>query len=320
MIDVLNLALPFFGLIALGYAAGRIKDLPDLGLAWMNFFLIYISLPCLFYRVLAETPFEQLNNVRFVIGTTVSTAIVFAVAFAAGLAIRHGNIAEAAIVGVAGAYGNVGYMGPGIAVATLGPDAIAPVALVVCFDSTLAFMLVPMLMAIAGTEKKSFASTALQIFKQIVLHPFLIASALGILSAAIHFRPPVALDRLMQFLQNAAAPCALFVLGVTVALRPVEKMPWEVPPAILVKLVLHPIVVLVVLSMIGNISPIWLSTAVLLAALPTALNVFIMARQYDTWVTQASSAVLFSTAASVVTLTTVMWLVQTGKLPLNLFH
>jgi predicted permease len=320
MIDVLNLALPFFGLIALGYAAGRIKDLPDLGLAWMNFFLIYISLPCLFYRVLAETPFEQLNNARFVIGTTVSTAIVFAVAFAAGLAIRHGNIAEAAIVGVAGAYGNVGYMGPGIAVATLGPDAIAPVALVVCFDSMLAFMLVPTLMAIAGTEKKSFASTAFQIFKQIALHPFLIASALGILSAAIHFRPPVALDRLMQFLQNAAAPCALFTLGVTVALRPVEKMPWEVPPAILAKLVLHPVVVLVVLSLIGGISPVWLSTAVLLAALPTALNAFIMARQYDTWVTQASSAVLFSTAASVVTLTAVMWLVQTGRLPLNLFQ
>jgi predicted permease len=320
MIDVLNLALPFFGLIALGYAAGKFNDLPEVGLAWMNFFLIYISLPCLFYRVLAETPFEQLNNIRFVAGTTLATAIVFVVAFAAGLAIRHGNIAEAAIVGVAGAYGNVGYMGPGIAVATLGPDAIAPVALIVCFDSTLAFMLVPMLMAVAGTEKKSFATTAFQIFKQIVLHPFLIASALGILSAAIHFRPPVALDRLMQFLQNAAAPCALFALGITVALRPVERMPWEVPPAILAKLVLHPTVVLIVLSLIGGISPVWLSTAVLLAALPTALNVFIMARQYDTWVTQASSAVLFSTAASVMTLTTVMWLVQTGKLPLDLFH
>jgi predicted permease len=124
----------------------------------------------------------------------------------------------------------------------------------------------------------------------------------------------------MQFLQNAAAPCALFVLGVTVALRPVQKMPWEVPPAIVAKLVLHPLVVLLVLSAIGGVSSVWLATAVLLAALPTALNVFIMARQYDTWVEQASSAVLFSTAASVVTLTAVMWLVQTGKLPLDLFR
>lgn len=320
MIDVLNLALPFFGLIALGYAAGKIKDLPDIGMAWMNFFLIYISLPCLFYRVLAETPIEQLSNARFVIGTTLSTAIAFAISFGIGLLIRRGDIAQASIIGVAGAYGNVGYMGPGLAVSTLGPEAAAPVALIVCFDSTLAFVLVPMLMAVAGTEKRSFAATAFDIFKQIALHPFLIAAELGILSAALHFHPPVALDRLMQFLQNAAAPCALFALGVTVALRPVEKMPWEVPPAIFVKLIVHPAVMLIVLSLIGNISPVWLSTAVLLAALPTALNVFVMARQYDTWVEQASSTVLFGTVASVVTLVAVMWLVQTGQLPLNLFR
>ena len=48
-------------------------------------------------------------------------------------------------------------------------------------------------------------------------------------SAAVHFQPPVALERLLQFLQNASAPCALFTLGVTVALRPLKKMPWEVP-------------------------------------------------------------------------------------------
>jgi hypothetical protein len=319
MLDVLNLALPFFGLIALGYAAGRFQNLPDIGMVWMNFFLIYFALPCLFYRVLAETPIEELGNIRFVIGTTLSTAIAFALSFAAGLAIRRGNIAEAAIVGSAGSYGNVGYMGPGLAVSTLGAQAAAPVALIVCFDSTLAFALVPMLMALAGTEKRGFAATALQIVRQIVFHPFLIACALGILSAALHFHPPTALDRLMQFLQNAAAPCALFALGVTVALRPVEKMPWEVPPAIFVKLVLHPLIVLLVLSAIGNIPPVWFATAVLLASLPTALNVFIMARQYDTWVTQASSTVLFGTVASVVTVVAVMWLVQSGRLPLSLF-
>jgi predicted permease len=319
MLDVLNLALPFFGLIALGYAAGRIRELPDVGMAWMNFFLIYIALPCLFYRVLAETPIEQLSNIRFIAGTTLSTAIAFTISFGAGLAIRHGNIAEAAIVGSAGSYGNVGYMGPGLAVSTLGPQAAAPVALIVCFDSTLAFALVPMLMALAEPKKRGFTATAVQIVRQIAFHPFLIACALGILSAALHFHPPLALDRLMQLLQNAAAPCALFALGVTVALRPVEKMPWEVPPAIFVKLIVHPAVVLFVLSLIGGIPPVWLATAVMLAALPTALNVFIMARQYDTWVTQASSTVLFGTIASVVTLVAVMWVVQTGRLPLNLF-
>jgi malonate transporter and related proteins len=325
MIDVLNLALPFFGLIALGYAAGKISDLPEIGLAWMNFFLIYVSLPCLFYRVLAQTPFEEVNNIPFVLGILLSTSLVFAISFAIGMVIRHGNVAESAIVGIAGAYGNVGYMGPGLALATLGSAAAAPVALIFCFDSVLAFTLVPLLMAVAGAERRSPAATAFHIVKQIALHPFLIAAALGILSAALHFEPPVALDRLMQYLQNAAAPCALFALGVTVALRPVQKMPWEVPPAIVMKLIVHPLIVLAVLSLIATMtgtafSQTWVYTAVLMAALPPALNVFIMARQYETWVEQASGSVLFGTLASVVTLVTVMWLVQMNLLPVNLFQ
>ena len=57
-----------------------------------------------------------------------------------------------------------------------------------------------------------------------------------------------------------------------------------------------------------------------MAALPPALNVFIMARQYSAWVLQASGSVLLGTFCSVITLTTVMWLVKTGTLPLTLFR
>ena len=60
MIDVLNLALPYFGLIFLGFACGKLKQIPDTALAWMNFFIVYLSLPALFYRILAQTPLEQL--------------------------------------------------------------------------------------------------------------------------------------------------------------------------------------------------------------------------------------------------------------------
>ena len=69
MIEVLNLALPYFGLIFIGFACGKFQRLPEIGLAWMNFFLLYVSLPALFFRILAKTPFEQLSNLPFVIAT-----------------------------------------------------------------------------------------------------------------------------------------------------------------------------------------------------------------------------------------------------------
>ena len=64
----------------------------------------------------------------------------------------------------------------------------------------------------------------------------------------------------------------------------------------------------------------WIYTAILMAALPPALNVFVFARQYDTWVEEASSAVLVGTLVSVVTLTSVMWMVKTQNLPALFFQ
>ena len=119
MLDVINLALPFFGLIFLGLLCGKLKQIPETGLAWMNFFLIYVSLPCLFYRVLAQTPLEQLNNPPFIVGTTLATGTMFALSFAVGWLFRR-HMGEATIAGLSGAYGNIGYMGPGLALATLG--------------------------------------------------------------------------------------------------------------------------------------------------------------------------------------------------------
>jgi predicted permease len=313
MIDVLNLALPYFGLIFLGFACGRLQDIPDRGLAWMDFFILYMALPALFYRILAKTPFEQLNNVPFIVTTTLATFLVLALSFGVAFAIRR-DLAQSTMASLAGAYGNIGYMGPGLALATLGAQAAAPVALIFCFETLLFFSLVPFFMAVARPGGKTTGVLALEVARKILLNPLVVATAVGVLSAAMHFEPPVALDRLMAFLQSAAAPCALFTLGVTVALRPFTRVPWEVPVLALVKLVVHPAVTLVLLSALGPFDPNWVATAVLMAALPPALNVFVLARQYDTWVEPASGSVLLGTLVSVATLTTVMWLVQHGGL------
>ena len=55
MLEVINLALPFFGLIFLGFGCGKFKAIPEAGLAWMGFFILYVALParrCLRYATL----------------------------------------------------------------------------------------------------------------------------------------------------------------------------------------------------------------------------------------------------------------------------
>jgi malonate transporter len=314
MADILNLALPYFGLIFIGFACGKTRGLPESGLAWMNFFLLYVSLPALLFRIMSETPFSELNNPPFLIATTLATVSAFVLAMVAGRILGELSLRKATMAGLAGAYGNIGYMGPGLALAVLGSKAAAPTALIFCCDSIFLFTIVPLLMALTDREHPSFLHAVGIAARQIVLNPLIMSAVLGALVAALHIPLPTALDRTLLFLQNAAAPTALFVLGVTVALRPFDRVPWEVPGVIAIKLLIHPLIVFGLMLLFGPFAQPWAATAVLMAALPPALNVFVIARQNNTWIEPASVAVLIGTFASVVTLTSVMWLIQSGRL------
>ncbi|WP_213289676.1 AEC family transporter [Bradyrhizobium sp. sGM-13] len=314
MVDILNLALPYFGLIFIGFACGKTRRLPESGLAWMNFFLLYVSLPALLFRIMSETPFSELNNPPFLIATTLATVSVFVLAMVTGRIIGELSLRKATMAGLAGAYGNIGYMGPGLALAVLGAKAAAPTALIFCCDSIFLFTIVPLLMALSDRKHPSFLYAIGVAVRQIVLNPLIMSAAAGALVAALHIQVPVAVDRTLLFLQNAAAPTALFVLGVTVALRPFDRVPWEVPGVIAIKLLIHPLIVFGLMLLFGPFAQPWAATAVLMAALPPALNVFVIARQNNTWIEPASVAVLIGTFASVVTLTSVMWFIQSGRM------
>jgi predicted permease len=316
---ILNLVAPFFGLILLGYLIGRYRQAPEAGLAWLQFFLIYVALPPLFYRLIADKPVTELANGRFILATTLSTFLAFGLSFAVGIRSNAEDIPQAVMQGVAGSYSNIGYMGPPLLLAALGPGASAPLVLVFVFDSLLLFSLIPFLMALAGVEKKSPLATARQVLWQVATHPFNVATLLGVLAAATHYELPTALDKMTLWLAQAAAPCALFLLGVTVALRPMKSLPGEVPVLVAIKLVLHPLLVWVLLSAIGDFPDIWIYTAVIMAALPPALNIFVISTQYRVGVERASSCILIGTIASMATLTGFLWLVKTGRMAADLF-
>ncbi|MEO1102529.1 MAG: AEC family transporter, partial [Pseudomonadota bacterium] len=64
----------------------------------------------------------------------------------------------------------------------------------------------------------------------------------------------------------------------------------------------------------ADADPLWLTTAVLMAALPPATNVFVLATQYGTFVEGASNAVLVGTAVSAITVTMILYAITAGIL------
>ena len=314
MTDIVGLLLPFFGLIFIGYGAARITKQPVEAMGWLNTFIIYAALPALFFKLVSKTPVEELARMDFVAASLACTYGIFLAVFLIGRFVRKNSLAETTIQSFAASYGNIGYMGPGLALAVLGTKASAPTALIFCCDSIFLFTIVPLLIELSDRDHPSLVHAFGVVLKQIVLNPLIMSACFGAAVAALHIELPVALDRTITFLQNAAAPTALFVLGVTVALRPFDRVPWEVPGVIAVKLLIHPLAAFGLMLAFGPFAQPWAATAVLMASLPPALNVFVIARQNDAWIESASVAVLLGTFASVVTLTSVMWAIQSGRL------
>ena len=56
-----------------------------------------------------------------------------------------------------------------------------------------------------------------------------------------------------------------------------------------------------------------------MAALPPALNLFVIASQYNVGIERAFACVLVGTLVSMVTLTAFLWFIKTGRMPYDLF-
>lgn len=315
---LLELAIPFFGPIVIGFLAGRLRKPTAEGLTWLNFFVIYVALPPVFYQVISKTPFKELTNFAYIGSTLLGSYLAYSLTFLIAYVVLHGRTKEAAVAGGIGGYGNVGYMGPGLAIAVLGQKAAAPMALVFCFDCILFFTVIPLLVA-TNEEHADLRQTLRLIVRRVALNPFILATFIGVIGAYFQIKLPGAVDRTLDFLKAASAPAALFALGVTVAMRPAARIPAETIAALVVKLLIHPVMVLLILSFVGPFEKVWMQTAVLMAALPPALSVFVMATQFSTYVERSSSAVFYGTVASIPTLLGWLWLIENNKIPLNLF-
>ncbi len=319
MADITGLVLPFFGLILIGYVVARFNRQPEGALGWLNVFIVYVALPALFFKLVARTPIAELTRIDFIAADLAATYAVFILVFAIGRFVRGNAVADCTIQALAGAYGNIGYMGPGLALLAFGEKAAVPVALIFCFENAVHFTVAPAMMALAGGDARPRAMVVLDVARKIAFHPFIISTVLGFVAAALALEPPLPVQRLIDYLAQAAAPCALFAMGVTLALRPLKRVPVEIGYIVPVKLLLHPLTVYLVLGLVGNFDPLWIYTAVLLAALPTATNVFVIAQQYGVWQERASATILITTVLSVLTVSGLLYLITAGILPADLF-
>jgi predicted permease len=109
---------------------------------------------------------------------------------------------------------------------------------------------------------------------------------------------------------------ALFALGGTLARLSVGRdLAGVAAGTTLVKLVAYPALVWLVLGVWLQLDSFWVTAGVLLAAMPTATNAFLLAQRQGAGADEVSAAVLLSTVAAALTFPITAWLLDAPLTP-----
>jgi len=298
MIDVLNISIPFFALIFLGFGAHAIGFIDTAGAKTMSRFAFYVTLPpYMFLKVSASEP-SSILNWGFVWRYESATIIMYLAAAAIGYWLFRLKRLESGIFGLNVAYPNYGYMGIPLAILAFGDAAALPMALILFADTIVLLALTSCF--VAGKDGGIFPVIK-RIFITMLSNPLVLAVMVGLLFSASGLPLPKIPQQFGNLLAGAAAPVALFALGATLYGQPVRAAAAEVTAISLLKLIVHPLLVAFFFLGMAGQDPLWIKVAILSSCLPVAANVFMLANHYGAYTGRTASAILVSTLFASIT-------------------
>lgn len=309
---VLEIVLPVFGLVLAGWALARTRVLTPDGVRGLSNFVFYIAIPTLLFRTMARGAIPANVEWGIVLSYFGGCFALFAATAGVGRLAFRLRLDEGAVLAMGATFSNTVLLGVPLVLAAFGEDGLLPIMLIVAFHST---TLIPLTTMVAEAERRQGGGARLvaATFKSLAQNPIIVALAIGLAWGFWTPGLPAPVDRFAQLLAGAAAPCALFALGATLAgYRISGALPASLTMAAL-KLVGHPALVWLLAMSVFAIEPMWAAIATITAALPIGANVFVLAQKYDAYVPQSTSATLISTAASVVTVSILLTLLAPAR-------
>lgn len=309
---VLSVTLPFFALIFFGYVAAARGWVPVAAVPAFNGFLLFFAVPAMLFRFAANTPIDELLKWRFAIAWSLAgVALVLLVTYVLHR-MAEVRLRDAAFFAMAGGVGNLGFMGVPMLVALLGEGAAAAPILAIVLDNIVVGSAGLALAELAGATRRGWRSDVRDGAARVFLNPFVIAMLLGAAFSAFDWKLAVPLAGIVKLLADAAGPCALFAIGVSLVRpdAPLKSPILAVPIA--AKLLLHPLLIWVAMWAFG-VDPFTTLVAVLAAALPSAGWVFIFATRYEADAGRVSAIILLTTAIAFATFSALVWWMGVGQ-------
>jgi malonate transporter and related proteins len=298
-------------IIGLGFLLAQLKILDATAQGVLTRVSFYVASPALMITVLGGTDVHRLLSANLIasLGSVVVAATI-AVLLARVLWKREAG--DTVIAAFCSAYVNAGNLGLPIAAYALGDAAlIAPMwlaQLIILQPSGLA-----VLDAITHVPSPGISSRRLLLIRltRPLRNPLAVGSLIGLALALTGIKLPMIISAPLTLVGGMAVPSMLLAYGISLRLGPrpgAGEPPIQIATLVSVKLIVQPIAAYLIGAYAVGLTGRDLLAVTVIAALPTAQNVFTFAQRYDRGVILARDTIFVATLLSVPVILAITWL------------
>jgi len=298
-------------IIALGFLLAQLKILDATAQGVLTGVAFYVASPALMITVLGGTDVHRLLSANL-IASLGSVVVAATIAILLTRLVWKREAGDTVIAAFCSAYVNAGNLGLPIAAYALGDAAlIAPMLLaqlLILQPSGLTVLDAITQVPAAGTSRGRLLLIRLS---RPFRNPLAMGSLLGLVLALTEVKLPVIINAPLTLIGGMAIPSMLLAYGISLRLGPrpgAGEPPIQVTTMVSIKLILQPIAAYLIGAYAVGLTGNDLLAVTVIAALPTAQNVFTFAMRYDRGVILARDTIFAATLLSVPVILAITWL------------
>lgn len=306
MYETLQIVLPIFIVIGLGYAAAGTGLLGAQAAEGLSEFVFVVAIPILLFRTLATAALPEAQPWGYWTAYFTALAIVWVMTTFLGARFFGLKDQEVAIASFTTVQANTVFIGIPLVLRAYGDQAAVPMFLLIAVHLPLTMTVATLLIERSDGGRRQWGA----MLARLAVNPILIGIGAGVLWRLTGFALPQPVASATGLMADAAAPTALFALGMTLKRHGLGAPLPLLGMVTLLKLVVQPALVYVLAVHLLPMPPIWAAVAVLFAACPCGVNAYLLAERYKVGVALSSGAVALTTALAVITTTGWVWVVS----------
>lgn len=305
MSSLFSVILPIFVLIGVGFIAVRTRYVSASVVEALGTFVLNFALPALILHALLLQDLQQTLDWGYILAYAAGSLIAFVAILALFRLAMGKSLSHAAAAALGASASNSGFVGFPVASLALGAPALAALPLSMLVENIL---IIPLALALgeAGAQKgRGLRDVLSGTFRRLSRTPLIVAIFIGVVLSAIGVTLPQPLSTALKMTADASVPCALFVVGGTLAGLKAGSIASDIMVIVAGKLLLHPLAVGAAFLLVGDVPAGLMAAGIILASSPM-LTVYPIIGARLGHGGMCAAALLVATTASFLTLIAVL--------------